>query len=137
MAQSLIASHTAARHLRGAAGLVSRIPNPDDPPAFKEPARDYQENAYAAIWFRRLARAMNSGDDGSTEVGSVGVCTAPGVCSALSPPSVSGEASEILRAASSCLAYCRAHYEDHGLMASAYALALGHLALSPSCDVCP
>ncbi len=137
LAQSLIASHAAARHLRGAAGLVSRIPNPDDPPAFNEPARDYRENAYAAIWFRRLARAMSPGDDGSAEVGSVGVCTAPGVCSAPSPPSVSGETSEILRAASSCLAHCRTRYEDHGLMASAYALALGHLALSPICDVCP
>ncbi len=136
LAQSLIASHTAARHVRGAEGLVSRIPNPDDPPAFREPARDYRENACAAIWFHRLARAMSPGDDGATEVGSVGVCTAPGVCRAPGPPNASNETSEILRAASSCLAYCRARYEGHGLMASAYALALGYLALSPGCDSC-
>lgn len=136
LARSLIASHTAALHARGATGLVSRIPNPDDPPAFKEPARDYQENAYAAIWFHRLARVLSPCDDGAAHAGSLGVCTAPGVCSAPSPPNASDETSEILSAASSCLAYCRAHYEDHGLMASAYALALGQFALSPDCNPC-
>ena len=136
LAQSLIASHTAARHIRGAMGLVSRIPDPDDPPAFREPARDYQENSYAAIWFHRLVRALSPGDDGAAGPRSQGVCTAPGVCSPPSPPNAPGEASEILSAARSCLAYCRAHYEDHGLMASAYALALGQLALSPGCNPC-
>ena len=136
LAQSLIAEPHRSKASSRSGGAGFRIPNPDDPPAFKEPARDYQENAYAAIWFHRLARAMNPGDDGATEVGSVGVCTAPGVCRAPGPPNASNETSEILRAASSCLAYCRARYEGHGLMASAYALALGYLALSPGCDSC-
>lgn len=134
LAQSLIASHTAARHVRGADGLVLRIPNPDDPPAFREPARDYQENAYAAIWFHRLARALSPAGGDATDAGLQGVCTAPGVCSAPTQHNTSGETPEILSAASSCLAYCRAHYEDHGLMASAYALALGQLALSAGCN---
>ena len=143
LAPSLIASHAAARYIRGAAGLVSRIPNPDDPPAFKEPARDYQENAYAAIWFVRLSRALrrvlNADDDRAADNGSQGVCTAPGVCSMPSAPNASGETAEIeiLSAANSCLACCRANYGDHGLMASGYALALGHLALSPNRSLCP
>ena len=56
-----------------------------------------------------------------------------------SAPNASGETAEIeiLSAANSCLACCRANYGDHGLMASGYALALGHLALSPNRSLCP
>ncbi|MEA4882634.1 MAG: DUF255 domain-containing protein [Clostridia bacterium] len=105
LATELNSTHGAGRLTPGAAGILSRIPGPDDPASFGKPNRDFHENAYAAIWFSRLSQL--SSDPRTAE--------------------------SFRAAAHSCLAFCNVHYRAYGVLGAAYALALGqcleHLAV--------
>ncbi|MDD2200713.1 MAG: DUF255 domain-containing protein [Firmicutes bacterium] len=109
LAHRLIATHnTAFRNSeqtgRVGEGLLTRLPTPDDPPGFARVEPDFHENAYAALWFTRLAQAIPNMDSRG----------------------------RLRLAAHSSLAFCHSSYELFGILASPYALALAEYLESSS-----
>ena len=51
-------------------GLLTRLPASDDPPGFARTQPDFHENAYAALWFTRLAQAIPNMDSRGPAPGS-------------------------------------------------------------------
>ncbi|MGI6517794.1 MAG: thioredoxin domain-containing protein [Bacillota bacterium] len=101
LAHRLIATHnTAFRNgERGeyvGEGLLTRLPASDDPPGFARTEPDFHENAYAALWFTRLAQAIPNMDSRG----------------------------RLRLAAHSSLAFCHSSHELFDILASPYALAL-------------